>query len=164
MFKLFRLIIGLALILGIVYFFLAYQVVRMKDGIHVVKKDELKFTTPLLDTRDWNIGDYVKHPEIAKKLGSLKIDKLTDTLSEGWQEFTQSVDKWVKDFDKEKLSETARKDWDQVEKAIKEKFNDLNRQYKNGDINLDGFKAKLAQLRDWADQQWTPFREKNLKE
>jgi hypothetical protein len=136
----------------------------MKDGFHVVKKDELKFSTPVLDTRNWKIGDYLKNPGIAKELGELKLDDFKESLSEGWQDFKNSMDKWVKDFDTDRLGETARKDFDELNKAIKKKYNDLNEQYKNGDINLDGLKAKLAQLRDWADQQWADFREKNLQE
>ncbi len=63
---------------GVLFTALHYQFIRTNDDVLVLRKAELGFVNTVVDIRKWSAGDFLKNPDITKKLASHGIGKIVD--------------------------------------------------------------------------------------
>ena len=156
---LFRSLVLISFFIGIAIFFGFFQIVRATDGFHIIKKEKFKFTIPVVDTRDWNLRDYLNHQHISEALAKIQWDSLKESVAGGWQQFSKKVDEMTGEFDLDATSKKTKKQLEKLKKDIKKRYDHLAEQIKNGDINAESFQAKMKDLMAWIREQVAKIKE-----
>ena len=154
--KLFRLLILAGLLAGTVYFLMAYQLVQSKNGIRLAKKKEFGFSKPIVEEIEGtDVVDYLKG-----KVSDIDWDKLKKQTAAGWRELSDKLDAFSEDYDLEHASESVRKSAKGLRVKAKKEYDKLVKKWENGDIGLDQFKKKVADLHDWLSREMEELKAK----
>lgn len=161
MFKwMFRFAAVIALLAGLGIFLLSYQVIQTDSGLHIVQKDEWGFDKAWVDTRDWGAMDYLKNTDITQKLAKIEWDKFGDRARDRWQQLQKKIDAAFENDDQTDLSSRAREKLADLRQAAEKKYQQLEKQFQNGDFSWEAFQKKLAELETWLNQQIEAVRAK----
>ena len=152
-----RLLVLAILVVVVLVFAGAFQVVRTEGGYHFIRKKEFSLGVPVVDTRDWKPMDWIRNPDISKALGDIKLDDMKARVSDGWKNFSRKLDGWVEDAEKSLNTESATKDLEKLRKKTVEKYRELARKLENGKIDTKGFEKQLDELETWFREQTEKF-------
>ncbi len=86
------LIVGVVVGAAGVYGALNYHVLQTDAGVQFVRKSQSNFTDTYVDTRQFGVGDWVDHPQLAEDLVKAgKQDIMSDAAAESLEEgFSQA--------------------------------------------------------------------------
>lgn len=149
----FSFVLFLLVLLAFGWFLGQYKIVRTDDGYHAIRNEKWGFSTAVVDTRDWNLGDYWKNSHISSELARIKFEKLKGQLSERWDDISQDIEAFSKKHDLDQTSAQARERMAWLKEETKKKYENLLEQMEKGDLNMAAFKKKVEQLGTWADNQ-----------
>ncbi len=146
---LFSLVILVLAIGGLLYFLAAYQVVRTEKGYAVWEKKDWEFSVPVLDTRDWNIADYIREGRISEAIPDIDLNKIKDFAKKSWRD----VSRHWEDLDLKQASDQAQEGLQDLKREAKEKYDQLVEKWEKGEINGEQFQQKLEDLHAWTKQK-----------
>lgn len=154
----------LLLVLGTTYTFYAYHVVQDEDGIHLLKKKNAEINFEIVDTRDWNMGDWLKNSEITKGLAEIRWENFRESAKEQWNELSESIEETFKDIKGEdSWTDDLGKEWQDLRDSVSEKYKELETGMQNGSIDRKAFDEKVAELRRWAERQMGELQDRLTK-
>lgn len=147
------LVLFLIVIIGFVWFLGQYKIVRTEDGFHSIRNKDWKFSTDIVDTRDWKLSDYWENSQVATELARLKFKNLRSQLSERWQDLSEEIETFTDKHDLKQGTTEAREKLAWLKEEARKRYQALLEDMEKGDINMDSFQKKVKQLSDWADTQ-----------
>jgi len=149
-----RIIVFGAVVLAALYFTLAYRVIWAKDGMHLAKKQEWTWKDTWVDVRDWSLADYVPNGEIGGQVADIKWSDLKDRLNEAWSDLGRQLEDWSEELKIDERSEGARKQYENLRKEAKDRYDKLKERLEKEDITREQFEASLKNLRDWLGERY----------
>lgn len=161
MFKcLFRLaFLAVIAIVGL-YFVGAYQVLKTQEGIHLLKKKEWSLSGFFVNTSEWNLLDWAKHPEISKAMAHLELDKLRQYSKDAFHSFQKKLDAWRGDEDIDWTNEDLRKRWDEIKSNAKKGYDQLSRRLDEGDLSWEDFTKEAQRLEQRIEREVETLKKK----
>ena len=155
-----RLIVPLALLTGIAWFVLAWQVVRTGDGYLFVKKEELSFREFVIDTREWGLTDYLKERKISKAIARAEWDKYKEEARKKWAAFSKKFEDMLEDEDIDTSSEKIKKNLEALRKKAQERYDGFVEDWEEGEISLSQFRKKIEKLEKQIEKELDKIKEK----
>jgi len=161
----FKLVLRLSfvLLLGVIiafcWFLGQYKIVRTEDGFHTIRNEEWKFSTDIVDTRDWKLGDYWENSQIATELARLKFKNLRSQLSKRWEDLSEDIESFTEKHDLNQTTTEAREKLAWLKEEARKRYQALLESMEKGDLTMDKFQQKVKQLSDWADSQVQKIKE-----
>lgn len=147
---LFRLVLLVALVAGLGFFFYNFNVSGDKEGLTITKDKD----------RKWELPDGEEMvAKLKDKADDLDWDKFKKKASRGWDRLSNEMTDFTDQFDAEEAGEKARESMADLQEKTKKKYDKLVKKYENGDLNLDAFGDKVDELNAWVSKQM-----KNIKQ
>lgn len=154
----FSIVLFVAVILGLGYFLMAYQVVQTDDGYNVIKKKDFELSAPVLDTRDWGIREWAENTDIAKALGRENWREFKNEATERWNELSADFEEWTNEWNISDISEQAESEIKQIRDEARRQYDNLVEQLQDKQITSREFEKKMEELAEWAEKQYRALR------
>ena len=148
------LVLLLLVFAGGIYLLMAFSIVRTDDGYHLIRKKDFKFSTKVVDTRDWSALDYLKNQEVGKEIAKIKWGKFKDKATEYWNDFSHSLEDFSKDYNIDKETDAVKRQFEKLRRDAKKRYEALSDKLKSGEIDFKQFNQKVEELRDWLTDEF----------
>ena len=126
-----------------------FQLVRTEDGYHLVRKENFVVSFPVVDTRDWDMGDWLENADIGKALADIKLESLQQEAKKGWQRFTKEMDSWLAEVQSDIDTGSAKKELERLKNEARKRYEELVGRLEKGTIDRAAFDEKVSELEDW---------------
>lgn len=143
------------------FVFYNYHVVQDEKGIHLLAKDKPGLNVEIVDTRDWNAGDWLKNSEISKGLAKLRWDDFKNEAQESWDKLSGSIEDAFEELKADdSWSDEVAEGWEDLKRSTKQKYEKLEESWRDGDLDREAFNRKMEELRKWAEDEVAELRKR----
>lgn len=131
-----------------------YHIVISKSGLDLVAKQQWSLKDSYLDTRDWGLADFLRHPEISKHALGDQLEGFLDRIDDGWSQIKsefKSLDPGETKLNRERL--------DALKREAEQRFALLRRKVEAGTMSWEAWSDALDTLRQDIKSQIEKLRE-----
>lgn len=136
----------------------AYRVVQTKNGVHLIRKSHWSFDQSYVDTRNWDLLDYVKNAELTQELGKIRLEEWRSAFKDYWTDLQSEVESYVQGLNEKDQGEFRRQFRD-LQTEVQRKIDSLQEKWDKKELDTESYQRQMEQLEKWARKEFEKVRD-----